>query len=236
MMRMTLAMIALLLAAASQAQTLATAELVSDPFFESYQPEVAVSGNVIVGVMTGASAAALAGDGIAIDVPEGTAPGSVCLRVASRDGIYLSRNEYRYPAGDASVRLPYRSGMRDVIAGYGDGELAMSAAAGGCEEPQSRYYLLRANDEKPATVLVYVNSFGATDVFFQTHSFEESSDVAACEYISEGRRTTFDFYCEVPWPPDAQELGVTLLRERFGREQPAIEFTVAGPARVDERG
>lgn len=224
---MMLAALAVLLPLSAQTQT-ATAELVSDPFFESYQPEVSVSGNVIVGVMTAGASTALVGDGIAIDRERESGPDVVCLRVASRDGIYLSRNDYRIPPA-AVVGLPYRSGMREVIEAYGDGELAMSAAAGGCDEPSSRYFLVRADDEEPDAAIVYVNSFGATDVFFQTRDGEQTSDAVACNYISEGRRTTFDFYCEVPWSRDTPELGVTLIRERFGREQPAVELVITGP-------
>ena len=83
-----------------------TATLVSDPFVESYQPEVSVSGSVIVAVMTRAAALAISRDMLTINAVTGDEPKRVCLRAASRDGIYTSRNVYQLPKNTAAnIRL-----------------------------------------------------------------------------------------------------------------------------------
>ena len=201
------------------------AELISDPFVESYQPEVSVSGNVIVGVMTVAAAKAMVDDRIAVHVRTDPAPRNLCLSAATRDGIYTSRNEYQLPK-DASgpVHLPYRSKLADKVRGYPSDELALTATAGACDSGSSDYYLLSTKDSPgDSDVVIYLNSFGATDVFYQI-----GSTVEACHYFSEGRRTAYDFVCRpksLAWQEGA---AVTILRERFGRELPAIELRILG--------
>jgi len=221
------AILALLFATTAGAEEPATAELVSDPFLESYQPEVSVSGNVIVGVMTSAASAAIAADRIAV-AAAGEAGGTVCLRAASRDGIYTSRNVYALPATAAGdVRLPYRSRLADVVGGYADDEIALAATAGDCDSGSADYYLLSStDDDAPSDVVIYLNSFGATDVFFAIGD----GDVEPCDYISEGRRTTFDFICRLGDVDTGAGLPVTIIRERFGREQPPVELRIVGNA------
>ncbi len=204
-----------------------SAELVSDPFVESYQPEVSVSGNVIVGVMTATAAAAMLNDEITVH-SDGAGGKNVCLRVASRDGIYTSRNVYSLPeAATGSVLLPYRSKLADVVRTYGADEIAMAATAGDCDAGSADYYLLSAAGETGSSdFVIYLNSFGATDVFYQL-----DADAQACEYLSEGRRTTFDFICRLGTVAEGDVVPVTIIRERFGRELPAIEMKIIGAGR-----
>ena len=207
------------------AQQAPTAALVSDPLVESYQPEVAVSGNVIVGVMSAAAGSALARDRVGVLVSSTAGGTSVCLRAASRDGIYASRNLYTLPADTTgTIRLPYRSAMTDVVGAYSADEIALVAHPGDCETTPGDYLLVsEAGETGTVDAVIYLNSFGATDVFIQ-----RDQEVRDCEYISEGRRTTFDFICR----PGKVEPGVRyplmILRERFGREQPPVELTIIG--------
>ena len=73
---------------------------------------------------------------------------------------------------------------------------------------------------------MYLNSFGATDVFV-----EINEEIEACEYISEGRRTTFDFICPLEISAGSGAVPITIIRERFGREQPSVSLTVIGATR-----
>lgn len=206
------------------AQEPVTAELVSDPFVESYEPEVSVSGNVIVGIMTTAAAAAIGRDQIAVSTPGNTSGQKLCLKAASRDGIYTSRNVYALPDSAGNVRLPYRSKLGDIVRDYDEHEIALSATAGDCDSGASDYYLLgsTAGGESGSAVM-YLNSFGATDVFV-----EVDGEIESCEYISEGRRTTFDFICPLNLNAGDGAVPVTIIRERFGREQPSISLAVIG--------
>ena len=207
------------------AQDTVTAELVSDPFIESYEPEVSVSGNVVVGVMTTAVALAVVKDQIAINATAESGERQLCLKAASRDGIYTSRNVYAVPDGAAgNVRLPYRSKLADVVEDYGEHEIALTATTGDCDSGASDYYLLgsaAAGDTDSA--VMYLNSFGATDVFV-----EIGDSIETCDYISEGRRTTFDFICPLAVSAGDGAVAVTIIRERFGREQPSVSLRLIG--------
>lgn len=219
--------LALFLSAVAVAQTPVTAELVSDPFLESYQPEVSVSGNVIVGVMAVSAAAAILENQVAIQSTPDAADSRICLRVASRDGIYTSRNIYALPGGaKGPVLLPYQSKLKDVVKSYGTDEIALAATSGDCESGSSDFYLLSAgNSEDALDVVIYLNSFGATDVFYQLDADVNDNE---CEYISEGRRTTYDYICRLGLIGAGKSVPVTIIRERFGREQPSIDITING--------
>jgi hypothetical protein len=214
--------------AAAQAPT--AAELVTKEFFESYQPEVEVSGNVIVGVMTAAAATALAHNALAVIAAGADGERRLCLKAASRDGIYYSKNEYRLPAaaGQRDIPIPYQSKLDDVVSEYGNaGDIAVAATAGTCEAASADYYLVRSGEtDGTQEALIYLNSFGATDVFYELGSAEGWLDPEPCDYISEGRRTTFDFFCTIPITASREPMDIRILRERFGREQPSITIRV----------
>ena len=214
----------LCLSVTASAQDTVSAELVSDPFVESYEPEVTVSGNVVVGIMTTAAAAAITKDQIAITATADTTGHHLCLKATSRDGIYTSRNVYALPNEPGNVRLPYRSKLADVVDDYGENEIALSATVGDCDSGASDYFLLGSSADSDAlSAVIYLNSFGATDVFV-----EAGGETRTCEYISEGRRTTFDFICPLAVSAGTDAVPVTIIRERFGREQPSISLTVIG--------
>lgn len=205
-----------------------SAELLNDPFLETYQPEVQVSGNVVVGVMSGTAQAALLSDRLQVGVGDELAGTEICLRTTSNDGIYSSRNLYRLPEQGDRAHLPYASGMGDVLNAFAAGELAVSISQGSCESVSGEAFLVAGSldDGNPQPVTVYLNGFGATDVFF---ALGESEQLTACEYIEEGRRTTYDFFCTIGEVTGTGS--VTIVRERFGREQPEIRFELIGLAR-----
>lgn len=200
------------------------AELVG-AFFETEQVDVAVSGSVVVGVTSTAVQGGKSVGSLLLQHAAGDA--QVCLTMLSRDGVYYSRNTFRLPDAGAgqAVRLPYRSNLRDRLDSYAASDLAMRASAGSCEHGTNLYYVLgAASGPAPAAIRVFVNSFGATDVFYRSaaHGLEGS-----CSPIAEGRRTSFDHWCDIPWPKGgAERLEVGIERERYGREMPAVTLTL----------
>lgn len=223
-----LLLLLLLLAEPLPAQQAPIAELLSIPFVESYQPDVAVSGNVIVGVMSAGAAAGIVDKAIIVRADGAAEHTTLCLRAASRDGIYTSKNLYALPAGvEGVVVLPYPSTRDDVVRKYADDEVALAATSGTCDAGSTDFYPVTGSQEQLASeVVVYVNSFGATDVLY-----EIDDEPIACQYIDEGRRTTFDFICHLDGIPSGAATAVTIIRERFGREQPAVKFQLIGAAR-----
>jgi len=223
-MRIISAMLLCVCSVAS-AQDTVSAELVSEPFVENYEPEVSVSGNVVVGIMTTAAAAAISSDQVAVSTSAEASGQRICLKAASRDGIYTSRNVYAVPDGAAgNVRLPYRSKLANVVRDYGEHEIALSATVGDCDSGASDYVLLGSTSTVESdSAVMYLNSFGATDVFV-----EIDGEIEPCEYISEGRRTTFDFICTLNVSAGDGTVPITIIRERFGREQPSISLRLIG--------
>lgn len=223
--------LAVAVAAPSEAQETPQASLVSD-FIETFQPDVGVSGNVVAGVMWASAAAALSTDALTIAPRAGVSGGVLCLRAVSRDGIYASRNEYRLPKAPAGARvqIPYRTRHREHLEAVGPAGLAIAATRGPCGEAARAYYLTAGAAPRPGDrVQIQVNSFGATDVLVELRDGDAWSEPEACEYLAEGRRTTFDHVCQVD-PARVRDGDVTLriVRERYGREQPPVELRLIG--------
>ena len=175
--------------------------------------------------MSGSAQAALLNDRLQVNVGEGLGGTEVCVRATSNDGIYSSRNHYRLPADADQAHLPYASGMSNVLEGFAPGAIAVSISQGSCESLSGDVFLVAGSldDGDAPPVTVYLNGFGATDVFF---ALDDSGELSSCEYIDEGRRTTYDFLCNLGELTGASS--VTIVRERFGREQPEITFELIG--------
>ncbi|MFO7542413.1 MAG: hypothetical protein R6W97_06320 [Thiobacillus sp.] len=200
------------------------AKLDRDHFFESNSPDVNVSGSVIVGVLGNNASGGDSIQGLQLTnpvSPRETSDSPVCLTVQSRDGAYFSRNTFNLPGGSGGnlVRIPYdKSKFLDKLKRYSRNELAMLATPGKCENKTNGYYVIDAAATKPPeSIRVFINSFGATDVFYRAGG----GSFVPCTPISEGRRTSFDYWCDVPWPRGGK-LNVDIQRERFGREMPAV--------------
>jgi len=103
--------------------------------------------------------------------------------------------------------------------------VAISASSGNCENNTNSYYVVDANTARPPeSLLVFVNSFGATDVFYRVG---ERGPYLECTPIEQGRRTNFDYWCSIPWPRSgSNRLGVEIQREKYGREMPAVGLTL----------
>lgn len=231
-------LLALFLPATAAAEAPDSAKLMTDPLRESVQTEVSVSGNVIVGVMTLAAADAITENQIVVQWAADSADNAntedkpICLRVASRDGIYTSRNDYAVPNGESRpIHLPYVSNHAQRVKPYvTDHKIALAATKGDCNSGGSKFFLVSRQElTKPSEVVIYLNSFGATDVFYKLGK----NDDEPCEYVTEGRRTTYDYICNLGFVTAGEELQVTISRERFGRGQPSIDIEIVGAMKVD---
>ena len=199
------------------------AELVG-AFFETEQVDVAVSGSVVVGVT---STSVQGGKSVgSLLLLHAAGDPQVCLTMLSRDGVYYSRNTFRLPDAGAgqAVRLPYRTNLRDRLGNYEAADLAIRANAGRCQFSTNLYYVLgSASDQAPGAIRVFVNSFGATDVFYRSAA---QGLEGVCTPIAEGRRTSFDYWCDIPRPSGGERVDVGIERERYGREMPTVTLTL----------
>lgn len=209
------------------------AELVNQDnrFHEVHEPEVNVSGNVVVGVMTTSVSAALIENSVGILSPNaGTT--KVCLKVTSRDGAYRSQNEYSVEAAAPTVvYLPYQSGMKKIVRRYAGqkGAIAVSATYGECAKSATAdFYLPAKLDQDNATLVadnvsVFINGFDATDVFYNVAG-QSTQATYDCHFIEEGRHTAYNFVCEIPvellYGSGSKEIAI--FREVYGRELGSI--------------
>jgi hypothetical protein len=215
--------------AAAQERKHLVAELDGDSFVETYSPEVSVSGAVIVGV---ASSKALAGSvtrSLSVVSRPDISERTICLTMVSRDGAYYSRSVFTMDrpenSGGQPVWLPYdRSRKGDILEGYDAPDIAMLATPGDCKSATTNYYIVDSREPtEPEFVRIYVNSFGATDVYYRNG---EAGEPEACTFIDTGQRTSFDYWCELDWEAVDAAPQVEILRERFGRELPTVHLNV----------
>ncbi|MCO6411379.1 MAG: hypothetical protein J5I92_01420 [Thiogranum sp.] len=208
------------------------AELDEKSFQESYSPEVSVSGAVIVGVASSRALTGSATGSLAVFSPPDIGENKACLTMVSRDGAYYLRAVFTMKVPQAQsgepVQLPFRSGKRDVLKDYQTGDIAMLATRGDCSSSGQSYYLVDEFDDKlksaaPEFVRVYVNSFGATDVYYK---IGDAGELVECAFIDAGQRTSFDYFCDLQWSSIAAAPPVQILRERFGRELPDVHLNL----------
>ena len=208
------------------------ATLDGNKLFETHDPEVKVSGNVIVGVMVAGAYRGLSKDLLGIRPPD-AGDQAVCLKVTSRDGAYMSENNYGVKISKSDiVYLPYESNLTRVVEQYSEpGSIAISATQGNCEQAATAAYFLPALlDEKRDTLesgdlSIYINGFDATDVAYR---FIEpvTTSLEYCDYIKEGRHTAYNFSCVIPRNeiPLAGKITIEIAREVYGRELDPLTF------------
>ncbi|MEA2081105.1 MAG: hypothetical protein U9P00_14900 [Pseudomonadota bacterium] len=198
----------------------------NNKFHEVHEPEVNVSGNVVVGVMSTSAGDALREDSLGIQSSE-TGDKKICLKVTSRDGAYMSQNEYLVNVTALTpIYLPYQSDMKKIIGGYEQqGAIAVSATIGDCEHSAKAAFYLPAKLDKGNAKLntgnlsIYINGFDATDVFYHIAG-SDSDQLIDCNYIEEGRHTAYNFSCEITGEQldEPGPLEIKILREVYGRE------------------
>ncbi|KAA0911504.1 hypothetical protein [Pusillimonas sp. ANT_WB101] len=221
-----------LLAVASAASSVAIAAppkmaTLKGVFNETISQDVVVSGAVIVGVSDNSVIDGKALGSLAIISEANSAASEVCLSVLTRDGVYMASNQYVFPPdtqpGDI-VLLPYKKSLQlPFLAKYANLEVAVQAANGSCDAPTGNTYVVHRSDSAEQHQLrLYINSFNATDVYA---SFSDQNAVD-CVPV-EGRRTSFDYVCNVDVPAALKGAAeVTIEREIYGRELPKASVTV----------
>lgn len=206
------------------------ARLKKDRFWESVRPDVKVSGTVVVGLT---SASLVSGNDlkhIRLRPQADLAGHDVCLTVASRDGIYLSRNTYVLPShlSEGPVTLPYRRSTKlGLLQRYKERHLGILVRKGDCDSSRGHLLLPQGIDGDAGNVIgVMINGLGATDVYY---SLAEPKQSGACDRLRDGRTTVFDFWCRISVPSDwtNRQHTISITRERYGRELPPASLVVA---------
>jgi hypothetical protein len=220
-----LAALAALAAALLASATLAHAGTVvvrEANFREELSDEVAVSGEVRVGVLAGAQSGPAGTDPLKlwVDLPPGEAR-TICVKLTSRDGRYRAEGSAELTAehvGKTDVKLTthHVAGLRGKPAKPGDvhlaplvtlspdascrGRMHAIAPASWTEGPPGNELTVLVNSGGLATRLVYWSLEGRTEV--------------ACTAIDAPQLVAFDTTCVVALPPTARN--VTIERQEFG--------------------
>lgn len=212
------------------------AVLLSSGLQEKLEPDVNVSGNIIVGVMFSSAHLGLISNTLAIQ-PSRTKTDEICLKTTSRDGAYTSENLFRGKGKPQDILyLPYESKYPDVLKNYpGDADsVAITATAGECSQSKTAdYYLpgrLDGRNQKlyGQGIRIYINGFDATDVSYQLEGIQNWLPAKDCDYIEEGRHTAYNFTCKVEEVAVnvANPVTVRILREVYGRELEPVTFKI----------
>lgn len=209
----------------------ADARLKKNPFWESVQPDVDVSGMVVVGLTSQSMVSGRDLPRIEIRPPHNMAGRDVCLTVQSRDGVYFSRNTYVLPTtiDDNAINLPYdQSRELALLRKYPARHLGIAVTEGDCANPGKRLLKPYApNEPADGRLDVMINGLGATDVFY---SVSKTAVNGVCDALRDGRTTVFDFWCRisVPHATNAQDMKIRIERERYGRELAPATLIVMG--------
>ena len=194
--------------------------------------ELAILGGAAVGaairyasasVIVGVTAGSISGEGVralAITAGSRAASPNVCLTVMTRDGVYRASNQYALPPDTAqgeTVLLPYDKSRRlSFLKRFDPTEIAVKVTDGACSTAQERAYVAYRYGAAPLrAVRIYVNSEGATDV----RATFPGQPGKPCVSLR-GRRTLFDYECDLTWPGAAGRTSAVLLvtREQHGRQ------------------
>jgi hypothetical protein len=210
-----------------------SADLDGKKLLETHDPEVKVSGNIIVGVMVSSAYQGLLKDQLGIQLPD-AGDKTVCLKVTSRDGAYMSENNYNVKAPTPTiVYLPYQSGLHDVVVDYTSQQdsIAITTMEGKCHQPTTTDYFLPTILNKENATLedgnlsIYINGFDATDVSYKIIE-SGTEDLFDCDYIEEGKHTAYNFTCDISRHelPSSGPATIEISREVYGRELVPVRF------------
>ena len=163
--------------------------------------------------------------------------GGLCRKTRSACGSPLAmaytRREMRIRCRQEKAALSIcrmRSNHEEQLKSYlKDDKIALAATAGDCDSGSSDlFFVLSAgNQTEPSEVVIYLNSFGATDVFYRARCRRQSR-ASTFRKVGAQRMTI-----SVGWTRlrmANRYFVVTIIRERFGREQPSIVITIVGAA------
>jgi hypothetical protein len=160
--------------------------------------------------------------------------GEICLRVSSQDGIYSTTALYQIEGQPQkhAVRLPYPSRHEEVIRNFPADAIAIAATPGLCGKASNDYIVAGATGaDSKEPVRIYVNGMDANEVFVRTEGEGGWSSPSKCKKVKSAQQRAYEFRCIVDAPALGTLQKVQVLRERWGRPQPTVEFRIAGGAR-----
>lgn len=221
--RYTPAVVALVLAFAGPATAVEPRVASIETFQESHNPEVSVSGHVVVGLMATSAVEGLQQRRLLVAAASLDEGNSICLKVSSRDGAYLVDGLYAMPAGQSSqVELPFPTENPRLLEGFSVDDIAVTASVGSCRDNERQYLLPHAAGSLPQHYQMAINGFNATDVFYEVKSADGAMTEGECAPVIDGRHTAYDFSCAFSLPLGQPPFGLSVFRELYGRELPTV--------------
>ena len=195
-------------------------------FEEKINSEVDVSGHVIVGLMGSLAFQGIQQEQLVVSSSALGIGDSLCLKVSSRDGIYLLDGQYAVDhLPEQQVQLDYPTTKAEMVNGFKQDTVALSARLGACGSTTQHYLLPHFAQAVPKEVLLAINGFEATDVFFSIWSVDDGPvEEGVCDYIEHGRHTAYDYTCIVPLIGESSLYHIKIERELYGRELPTVEL------------
>lgn len=210
---------------ASTAQAAEPSFATIQTFDEKINSEVNVSGHVIVGLMGSQAFQGIQQKTLAISASALKKGDSLCLKVSSRDGVYLLDGQYAIDSEPAQqVMLEYPTKKLQIVEAFERDTVAVAARLGACDSSVQHYLLPFFAETAPTEVLLAINGFEATDVFYSVQSADGQIAQGECEYLDEGRHTAYDYACVVPLAEGSESYQLAIERELYGRELPAVEL------------
>lgn len=191
--------------------------LATDPFNETISVSARIAGQFIAGLqMTSAPTADMT---LTTFIPKDWQGDTICVRVATIEGLYLASNEYivaeDWKGGEAVVPYP-RSDKNAALVGRAENSVGIRVARGACGyDPQD--VALSSWGEAETAPSLLVNSFQADMVFVY---FEGVGQPVRCAEAALDTRISYDTYCQIPDPAPSGKTSIELLRIVNGDVQP----------------
>lgn len=201
-------------------------KLLNTDFSEQYSSNVPVSGRVIAGLAIIGSHTS----DLSIYIPNQNIEETICMRVMSRDGTYISSNQYQSPGSASSgfISAEYPTEYFKVLAKLDKDDLAVLSYPGQCEGSLVNQLYLSARGETTGKeeVTIFVSS-GRSDVFLRLPSINAETETIRCQRIQDGKRTGFDTLCYVGLSKLLQGTNeLSLMRRKSGRMLPSVKFSI----------
>lgn len=229
-----LALVVLMQGYPLHAQDLVDAKPVGGAVLESYDPDGAAGGSVLVGLRLGELAGALDPDDIKLVRP----PSALfCVSAATQDGRYTATNPFSISDADSTASLvrpkPFTN-KQAVLSRYRSADFAVlgfAATSEDCAEKGAVLLPQVVGEYKDKSVLVVLANAGARLAVARLEPAGTSE--GKCTPAGENARLRFDTICRVPLdlPVKATRAQLTIVFDD-GFELDSHEYAIRLPARV----
>lgn len=194
---------------------------------EQVLPKARISGSLLTGVQRTGDAAGPVG--LEADLPADWAGATVCVRVTSIDGLYISRNLYQiapdWAGGTAALNYPSKY-VDVLIPRMDDGAMGVRVTRAPCDAPEGEMALAswRGAAGPPA---ILVNSFQADAVYAY---LDDATVPVRCERLDLPGLSAYDTRCPLGGGADGDPSGGTvelrILRIVDGKTAPQEAVTL----------